>query len=799
MKSSNYFLIIFAIFIFSHFVFPFSDETEPPVYKLEREPEIRIGLIRNSYSATITTRDTSLVAVGFEGTNRFLNTTSVRVSSKNYQPPVFEYYRFETNDFATREEADTFANRIKTETGEDVIVLPGASTEVWKVRIGGETETDTEANNYVAFLTGKGFENINIIPTKYSAPSDDAVALTRQIVQKPKSKVRSLTVDNPAISDNRRPLVTKTSSSLPVRRKNMNAIINPALREVVATGRGTNLSSLRPITIGSSNSQGTIYLNGKRYRGKMEVFVNANGRITVVNVVPIEDYLLGVVPAELSLPEIEAQKAQAVAARTYALGNKDDYEAEGFDMVDTVWSQVYKGVRAESRMGTQAVRATRGMVATYHGKPINAMFTSTCGGRTEDSGNIYEFDLPYLKGVNCSLDGDKHFDPFLIKSTRPIPIIRNEANYEFVRLASKYAVNNFLMVTERFDDQYFEDAPTQTELKSWLNQVAVKFNKPFPLVSEGSAKPLKLARILHSLIYTIDAEADAEALMSEADINYQLSFDDAGEVPKQDRLILAALLRDGWFSIYSDLTIKPNKPYSRGKILNLIDHIYNRKKWDFSFETGTAKPTVDGKLILRSGRSEKEIRISPNVFLFRKFGDSFYQVKETALIGDEEVNYKTNSLGEVIYIEITPTEKTTVAERMSPFTNWRARKSAGAVFAGLKRYVKGLNGSLIDVKIAKRGFSKRAIELEILTTTGTFSLKRGKIRSALRLREQLFVMDKSYASNGRVTSFSFTGRGWGHGIGMCQYGAYGFAKMGVKYGQIIKHYYTGIDLVKAYS
>ncbi len=59
-------------------------------------------------------------------------------------------------------------------------------------------------------------------------------------------------------------------------------------------------------------------------------------------------------------------------------------------------------------------------------------------------------------------------------------------------------------------------------------------------------------------------------------------------------------------------------------------------------------------------------------------------------------------------------------------------------------------------------------------------------------------MDKRYASNGRVISFNFTGRGWGHGIGMCQYGAYGFAKMGVKYDRILTHYYTGVDLVKAY-
>ena len=73
----------------------------------------------------------------------------------------------------------------------------------------------------------------------------------------------------------------------------------------------------------------------------------------------------------------------------------------------------------------------------------------------------------------------------------------------------------------------------------------------------------------------------------------------------------------------------------------------------------------------------------------------------------------------------------------------------------------------------------------------------GKIRSALRLKEQLFVINKRY-SGSTVASYTFTGRGWGHGIGMCQYGAYGMAKMGLKYDEILKHYYTGIDLSKAY-
>lgn len=794
MKLRNWLLYLSIILLAVPTAFSIEEINESGAsFKLAQEPTVRIGLLRNSYSATISTREPSLISKQDGERIKYLNTTSIRISSKAYQAPVNAYYRFEIPDIATREEADELANRLKTETQENAAVLIGNTIETWRIRVGGEIETKEEADNYVAMLTEKGFENVTILPTKYTSPSNDAIALTQQIAQNRKSKVRSL---NPILSTNLSNVGTGIVKH--PHRKNMNASINKSIREVTVVGRGKNVSTLRAITIGTSNPRGIVYLNRKRYRGKMEVFVNAKGRITVVNVVPVEDYLLGVVPAELSLPQLEAQKAQAVAARTYALGNKDAYDDEGFDMVDTVWSQVYKGVRIESRMGSKAVRDTRGLVATYNNKPINAMFTSTCGGRTEDSGNIYPFSEPYLKGVHCSLPGKRHFVPFLVKSNRRPALIRNEANYQFVRLASKYAVNNFLFATNQFNDDYFEDPPTQVELKSWLNQLASKFAKPFPIVNQDSAKPLNLARILHRFIYRLNAVDDTDTLMSAADIDYQLSFLDAKELSQRDRLILAPLMRDSWFSIHSDLTIKPNKQYSRGKILNLIDHIYNKKKWSHTFQSGTAKPTEDGKLVLRVGRSEKEIVINPNVFLFRQFGDSFYQIRETALIGGEKVRYKTNFAGEIVYLEIKPSAETTVAEKMSSFTNWRTRKSAATVMAGLKRYVKGLRGTLVDVRVKKRGFSKRAIELEIVTTSGVFTLKGGKIRSALRLKEQLFVMDKRYGSSGRVISYSFTGRGWGHGIGMCQYGAYGFAKMGVKFDEIIKHYYTDIDLVKAY-
>jgi stage II sporulation protein D len=88
--------------------------------------------------------------------------------------------------------------------------------------------------------------------------------------------------------------------------------------------------------------------------------------------------------------------------------------------------------------------------------------------------------------------------------------------------------------------------------------------------------------------------------------------------------------------------------------------------------------------------------------------------------------------------------------------------------------------------------------LEVIGAQGIAHVRGGRIRSALGLREQLFVIDRKYDSDGRVTGFVFTGRGWGHGVGMCQVGAYGLARQGLSYAQILKTYYSGIELSKLY-
>ncbi len=147
-----------------------------------------------------------------------------------------------------------------------------------------------------------------------------------------------------------------------------------------------------------------VTVDATPYRGVVEVLPAEEGRLTVVNVVPLEGYLRGVVPNELApaaFPQIEAQKAQAVAARSYVLAHLGDYSSRGYDVCATAACQVYRGSSSEHPLTDRAVAETRGLVASWRGRPIHAFYTSTCGGHTESGTVVLEDGAPYLQGVAC--------------------------------------------------------------------------------------------------------------------------------------------------------------------------------------------------------------------------------------------------------------------------------------------------------------------------------------------------------------------------------------------------------------
>ncbi len=156
----------------------------------------------------------------------------------------------------------------------------------------------------------------------------------------------------------------------------------------------TNQIAIIPIS-----STGFVRAKNRWYHGELRI-ININGKLNVINKLNIEDYIRGVVPSEMpSSWEYEALKAQAVAARSYALANIGKRGSQGYDLNDTPQDQAYGGASAEKIKTNRAVKDTESIVIIYDLKIIPAYYSASAGGQTKNASDVWTRDLPYIKSV----------------------------------------------------------------------------------------------------------------------------------------------------------------------------------------------------------------------------------------------------------------------------------------------------------------------------------------------------------------------------------------------------------------
>lgn len=167
----------------------------------------------------------------------------------------------------------------------------------------------------------------------------------------------------------------------------------------IITGGETPIIVPETAVLMGGNVGDTFKLNGYPYRG-MLTFSVSGSTMTAVNVIDLEEYLYGVVPSEMPQSyEKEALQAQAVAARTYAMTKLGAHTGSGYQLCDGTNCQVYKGYSNEAASTTAAVEATAGEILCYNGSPIEAVFSASTGGYTENSENVWSAAVPYLRAV----------------------------------------------------------------------------------------------------------------------------------------------------------------------------------------------------------------------------------------------------------------------------------------------------------------------------------------------------------------------------------------------------------------
>ena len=553
---------------------------------------------------------------------------------------------------------------------------------------------------------------------------------------------------------------------------------------LVETGQEIASAALFP-----ANADQDLSVDGVAYRGLLEVRATASGALTVINVLNLEDYLRGVVPNELSpvsFPQLEALKAQAVAARTYALRNRGQFEASGYDICATPACQVYRGRASEHPLTDQAVAETRGVIASYRGNLINALYTSTCGGHTEDAVNIFEgeHEVPYLTGVAC-LPERSAWD---IVRTTASPRGFGEGDRGLNRDAALLIALGVLDPGS-YSASALEGPATDQDVRHWVKALAASLRRE-GCEGAGDGPVTRRGAFFHHLVTGLCWDK-RQKLMGPEDTTYLLQVEDRGEILGEgETLATAILMQDGIVAPHSDNTLRPSAPVTRAEAVSMLARAALRAGPPDLLE-GEFRSASAAGLAVERGEDLETHPLAPEVRLFRSLDGSIQAPSELILEAGERVRFVLHE-GRVSFLEVQQSLMGASADRDSRYYRWEVRMTPGEIAGAAARY--GTVGAVRDVVPLRLGVSGRVVEMAIRGSDGEMVIKGLKVRWALGLRENLFVVDREMDGAGGVGRFIFTGKGWGHGVGLCQVGAAGMAQAGSRFESILTHYYTGVRL-----
>lgn len=533
-----------------------------------------------------------------------------------------------------------------------------------------------------------------------------------------------------------------------------------------------------------------LWVDSVAYRGLVELRPSSGGGFTVINVVNVEDYLKGVVPNELSpqnFPEMEAQKAQAVAARTYVLRNRGQFASEGYDICATPKCQVYKGQSSEQPLSSRAVDETRGIVARYRGSPINALYTSTCGGHTEDADNIFEGEgAPYLRGVACAPERDA----WGAIRTVSVPKETNAGS-----ISHDIALLRSLDVIDaKAEAAGFKGVLGDEELRRWTSRLLLALHRAG---CASSAEP-PLNRRGSYFTYLVESlcwEERGRRLLGLSDIPYLLQLDDRDELPAGEELAVAVLIQENVLSPDPDNKLRPNSAITRAQALALLARVADRAHAP-QLRRGEFLGAKEKELTVKMEQGAVTYPLDPALRLFRVLDGTTLATSELSLAPGDKVRFVLGG-GRVVLLEGEQSRLGTALDRTSRYFRWEVFLSPEEVGRLVSRYKHV--GTVKDVVPRRLGVSGRVVELAVTGMEGDVVLSGLNVRWGLGLRENLFVIDRELDPSGGVERFVFTGKGWGHGVGLCQVGAHGMAQAGATYETILRHYYSGVTLDKAYG
>lgn len=497
--------------------------------------------------------------------------------------------------------------------------------------------------------------------------------------------------------------------------------------------------------------------NGGRYRGRLLVFLSARGRLNVVEELGIEDYLRGVVPREMGpdlYGQLEALKAQAVAARTFTVRNLGEFRDEGYDICSTPRCQVYGGMAAEHPVSDRAVAETADEIVLFHGEPTETFYSATCGGHTEDVSVVFPLKRgAYLQGVPCIEAG---------------------------AVEVQGSVPPGLPFPAGLARELLPPAPGRPAqvLAARLEHLALLAGLPVPRDRLRSIERREVARFVGSVF---DLGLDRRLLSTPAELAALV----AAPPPewRGPELRLATWLRDAEL-LRPELAAEAVGDAEAEELL-----------WRLAVYLGLVVPETVHHLGLAGGTLEvrdpagnrRRLPLPPSFATFARAGDGLVTAALELYPSDvlDLYWYRDRLLA---LVQAERPGRIALGDRGAR-GRWTRFVSAGELRRQVGERYPGF--PFTGFEVVERGVSGRVGRLRLLGGGGrTVDVEGLAVRWTLGLPDTQFQADSDPARDG----WTFRGRGWGHGVGLCQVGAFAMAQRGRSYREILEHYYTGVDL-----
>jgi stage II sporulation protein D len=517
----------------------------------------------------------------------------------------------------------------------------------------------------------------------------------------------------------------------------------------------------------------TLTLAGGPYRTAGRLFVNERGLLNVINELNMEDYLLGVVPAEMGptiYDELEALKAQATAARTYAFRNLNQYGREGYDICPGPACQAYKGFAGEHPLSSQAVTETAGMVISHNGVLIDSLYTSTCGGETSDVGTMFPGrNEPYLRRARC-------------------------VELETIPIAGR--ADSGLLTETQVNARLFALLAGLPENATSWSAAEVQRGVAAALRLAGAApsdvRPASSRRgdVLRYLATVMRLDEKGRALTLPEDRKYY--FPQTQNTDDEVYTSAAFLIKYGVLPAQYLDRVDLTQAMPREELYSLLGAWL--REHGVLQEANAKIHRINGRAVsLKAEGKVTNFTLPAGIPMFRRVADRYQEYKTLQVMVGDRATVLQNGQKTPVAVVVQANYDGASFDRTSNFANWTRSYRAEELVPVINR--RNAIQELVDIRPVTIDASQRIAELEVTAEGGRKFMLRGlPVRWSLNVPDNLFAYEKTKDPDG-MDRYTFFGKGWGHGTGFCQVGSYGMAFRGYTYDQILRHYYTGVEVV----